>query len=122
MLVYLKEQMGYGSIEGQRVYGRKYARGTFGPTDIPYSLWEKHKNCLAPGEYTSKWLETKYKKQFPDIVFTIDSLKELDDSMLSSIAKLVGVLFVDKPYNRSMDLIERRALIKSIILALNDAL
>ncbi len=122
MLVYLKEPMGYSEIAGQRIYGSKYARGTFGPRDIPWDLYQKNKEILAHAEYTDDWLSKKFSKQFPSISFTVDTLKDLDDSTLAELARLLGVRYINKAYGRAMDLKERNAIIRSIILALNEQL
>ena len=118
MLVYLKNPMGYTTIDGKRVYGKKFAYGTFGPTDISIDAYEKYKDILEDAEYTKEWLENKYKANFPDIKFTINTIKNLDYKNLALLAKLVGVKY-HKGVKRKITRAEKNALVRSIKLALS---
>lgn len=118
MLVYFKEPMSYTIIEGYRVYGRKYAFGSFGSTDLPSNIYKENKSALEDAEYTSQWLERKFKRTFPPICFTINGLYEMEDDRLIQLANLVGVKCV---YSKTQQLTikQRHALRKSIIYFLN---
>lgn len=119
MLVYLREPMGYSQVGDKRVYGRSYCRGRFGPTDIAEEEWKKEEDKYIHAEYTKEWLENKFKRTFPTISFTIDTLKDMDDRTIKNLAVLVGINFKDKWGAPHLDRIGRNALIKSITWALN---
>lgn len=118
MLVYFKEPMSYLNIDGYKIYGKKYAYGSFGSTDIPIELYKKHEHVLIDAEYTARWLETRFGKKFPPISFTIKDLYSMEDSKLVDIAKLVGVKYHYRKSNE-LSIKERHALRKSIISYLN---
>lgn len=122
MLVYHKEPMGYIQLGLQRVYGKHYCKGRFGPTDLDYNIWQNNKDILIEAEYTKEWLENKYKKEFPPIEFKISTLKNLDDRTLKQLAILVGVKFHNKWGSPRLDQQEKNAVIRSVTLALNDKL
>lgn len=119
MLVYFKEPMGYTVVDRFRIYGRKYAYGSFGSTDLPVDVYHEYRGLLEDAEYTTDWLEKKFKRQFPPISFTILHLYEMEDNRLIQLAGLVGVR---STYGKSQELTikQRHALRKSIINFLND--
>lgn len=118
MLVYLKEPMGYTQIDGYRIYGTKYAYGSFGPTDVPADLHRKHADILIDAKYTKQWLEEKFNKQFPSISFTVNDLYKMDFQAMVEIARLVGVKYAGT-INKKPTTRERHALRKSIVSFLN---
>lgn len=118
MLVYFKEPMSYTIIDGYRIYGRRYAFGTFGSTDVPESIYRENRAALIDAEYTNQWLERKFKRHFPPISFTINNLYEMEDERLIKLATLVGVKCV-YPKTHELTVKQRHALRKSIIYFLN---
>lgn len=118
VLVYLKEEMGYTQIEGYRVYGKKYAYGSFGPVDLPADLYKKNKAILEDAKYTREWLEEKFNKKFPAIAFTVDDLYKMKFSAMVEIAKLMGIKYAGVT-GKNPTVRERHALRKSIISFLN---
>jgi hypothetical protein len=118
MLVYLKEPMGYTQIDNYRIYGRKYAYGSFGAVDLPAKLYKKHKNILENAKYTKEWLEEKFNKTFPKMSFTIDDLYRMEFSAMLKIARLVGIDYIWAS-KKKPTIKERHALRKSIIAFLN---
>lgn len=118
MLVYFKEPMSYTIIDGYRIYGRRYAFGTFGSTDVPESIYRENRAALIDAEYTNQWLERKFKRPFPPISFTINNLYEMEDERLIKLATLVGVKCV-YPKTHELTVKQRHALRKSIIYFLN---
>lgn len=112
MLVYHKEPMGYTSIEGQRVYGKCFSYGSFGPTDISRSLFRKNRDILEEFVYTTKWLEEKFNKKFPNISFKISEFYKIDFELLVKIAKTIGIEYIKS--RKSSDL-ERRALRRAVL-------
>lgn len=117
MLVYHKMPMGYAQLDGYRVYGRKYSRGSFGPTDIPRELYKKHRDNLEDAIYTQEWLEKRFNKSFPPISF--DASLAVSDDMLKLIAELVGVK-VSYGKRHELSLPEKNALRRSILLHMSD--
>ena len=118
MLVYLKEPMGYTELDGYRVYGCKYAYGSFGSTDLPMAIYKKYKDRLEHAQYTTEWLEKKFNRPFPKLAFTIDSLYKMDFLVLVEIAKLVGIDYRVRA-KKNPTVIERNALRRSVISFLN---
>lgn len=112
MLVYLKSPMGYTTLDGIRVYGKYYNYGSFGPSDIPFQTYKRHKDILEDAVYTKEWLESKFKKEFPDISFTVQDIFGLDSKTLISLARLVGVNYTS---NKELTINERYSLRKSLI-------
>ena len=111
MLVYLKSPMSYTVLNGQRVYGRKFAYGSLGPTDIPVNIYKEQKNILEEAEYTKEWLDNKYTYDFPNISFKLSQLYLLDIDTLIKIAYGVGIVYI-KPRKPSMQ--EKRTLYRTI--------
>jgi hypothetical protein len=118
MLVYLKEPMGYTQLDEYRVYGRRFAYGSFGSVDLPIDLYKKHRDILEDARYTKKWLENKFDKEFPNMSFTIGDLYRMDFKSMVKLAKLVGVKYVGSG-KKTPTTKERHALRKSIITFLN---
>lgn len=118
MLVFLREPMGYTQLDGHRVYGRKYAYGSFGPTDLPTDLYKKHKDILEDAKYTKVWLDNKFKQNFPDIAFTASDLYRMDFEAMVDIARKMGIKYVWTT-NKKPTTKERHALRRSIIAFLN---
>jgi hypothetical protein len=117
MLVYHSNPLGYLQIEGYRIYGKKYAYGSFGPTDIPRDLYKKHKDILVDAVYTKEWLDRKFSKNFPAISFDISF--NISDADLKTIAELVGIK-VSYGKRHELTTIERNALRRSILLKMSD--
>jgi len=111
MLVYLKNSMGYTSIGGIRVYGKKYAYGSLGPADIPAKLFKENKSILEEAYYTKEWLSKRFGANFPDVNFRLSDLAKLDLDIIIDIAKCVGIDYI-KSKNTSPA--EKRAIIKTI--------
>jgi hypothetical protein len=118
MLVYFKEPMGHTVVDGYRIYGRKYAYGSFGSTDLPLNVYKENRELLEDAEYTTAWLEKKFKRGFPPLSFTIKTLYEMQDDKLIQIATLIGI---KSNYSKTQELTikQRHALRKSIIYFLN---
>jgi hypothetical protein len=95
MLVYLKEPMGYSTIEGKRVYGRYYSYGSFGPTDIPRKVYFKHRDVLEEVKVTGDWLSKKTGKVFPSVSFRTTRMSDdLDLETTIEIAELLGIKYI----------------------------
>ena len=71
MLVYLKNSMSYTVINDQRVYGRKFAYGSFGPANIPVNIYKEKRDILEEAEYTKEWLDNRFNYEFPNISFKL---------------------------------------------------
>ena len=93
MLVYLKQPMGHTSIDGYRVYGKQYAYGSFGATNISLSLYDKYRVILECADYHWKWLEEKFGKEFPKISLNMSNLYYLDIDILIHVARSVGIKY-----------------------------
>lgn len=115
MLVYLKEPMGYTQIDGFRVYGEKFAYGSFGSKDVPLSTYKKYEDILEEAEYTQEWLENRYGVEFPPISFKLSEIKKINMDVLSEIAQCVGIDYI-KSYRPTLK--EKNALCKAIKLAI----
>lgn len=119
MLVYLKQPMGYTSIDGKRIYGRHFCHGKFGPTDIPRKLYKKNIDILEEVEYNKEILEEYFPGVFPNISFKISKLYKLSNDEIVELAHALGIDFI---YNRNkkMPTIVRRGLSKAVVRALTD--
>jgi len=111
MLAYLKSPMGYTQIGPYRIYGRKFAYGRFGSTDIPKKIYDEHKNILEEGEYTQDWLEEKFEIDFPSVSFKLSQLYKVAPRTLIKIARCVGIDYIK---NSRLTNAEKRALCRSI--------
>lgn len=118
MLVYLKEPMGYTQLDGYRVYGRKYAYGSFGSTDLPVATYKKYKEILEDAPYTQGWLESKFNKSFDGYCFRIRDLYSMSFEDMIKLARLVGINYVERGRHEPT-VKERNALRKSIVAFLN---
>lgn len=118
MLVYFKEPMSFVELEGYRIYGRKYAYGSFGSTDIPLELYNSHRHLFLDAEYSPQWLERRFGRKFPQITFTAQDLYNMEDAKLAELAIALGVKYY---YRKTAELSikERHALRKSIITFLH---
>jgi hypothetical protein len=114
MLVRLKEPMGYSTIEGHRVYGKCYAYGSFGPTNIPKKVYSKYRDVLEEVRVTGKWLSEKTGKEFPNVSFIITRMSHLDLETIIEIGQLLGVKYIPtrKPNKAALS----RAVVKKIEL------
>lgn len=114
MLVTLKEPMGYSTINGHRIYGKCYAYGSFGPTNIPREVYFKHRDVLEETKVTGNWLSKKTGKKFPNVSFAITKMSELDFKTIIEIGELLGVKYIPtrKPNQAALS----RAVVKKIEL------
>lgn len=119
MLVYLKQPLGYTSIEDKRVYGKCYAYGAFGPTNISIKSYKEYENILVEAEYTKDWLDKNFNKNFPDVSFKLSELNKLDYKTLSTVAKLIGIKYHKE--RRKPGRAEMMALRRSVASVLNKA-
>lgn len=94
MLVYLKQPMYHTTIDGYRVYGRKYAYGSFGATNIPINVYKQNIDILEEASYHWKWLEEKFVKEFPKISLDMSNIYYLDIKVLIKIAHLIGIKYI----------------------------
>lgn len=85
--------MAHTLIDGKRVYGRRYAYGSMGPTNISINSYKLYKNILEEAEYTKSWLDNKYNKNFPDISFKLSKINKIDYSTLVKVANLIGIKY-----------------------------
>lgn len=93
MLVYLKNPMAYTSIDGKRVYGRKYAYGSMGPTNVSRESFKKYREILEETEYTKSYLDEKFNGNFPDVSFKVSEISKLDFLTLVKVAKSLGIKY-----------------------------
>lgn len=112
MLVYLKEPMGCSDISGRRVYGRFYAYGSFGPTQIPRGVFFKNKDVLEEAQITGSWLSERSGKLFPSVSFKTTELYLLDFNMLIRIADLLGIKYIR---SRKPSAAEKKALGRAVV-------
>ena len=108
--------MSYTVLNGKRVYGRKFAYGSFGPTDISIDVYEEQKNILEEAEYTKEWLDNKFGGRFPNVSFKSSQLYKLDIEILSQIALGVGIKYLKK---HKVSVQEKRALCRAIKKIIN---
>lgn len=119
MLVYFKEPMAYANIEGQRVYGKYFARGVFGPTKVSRDTYFKYQDIFENFEYTSEWFARKYNKEFPSIKFDRSNFWTIDFTVVIELAKLIGIDYRGGQKREFSD-IEKRALRRSILARIED--
>lgn len=103
--------MGCSVIEGRRVYGRFYAYGSFGPTNLPRALYLKHKEVLEEIEITPEWLKNKTGKDFP-IGIKPTEFFQVDFDIVIDIAHQLGIEYIK---SRSPTTLEQSALRRAII-------
>ncbi len=111
MLVYLKQDLSYTSIDGQRVYGEKFAYGSFGPTNISIKVYKANRDILKPAKYTKAWLEQRFKKCFPKLSFSLVDLNGFDLKTLINISEGLGISYIKSRHPTQQ---EKRALVRSI--------
>lgn len=117
MLVYLKEPMGCSDVSGRRVYGRFYAYGSFGPTQIPRSVYFKNRDVLEEAQVTGEWLSERSGKIFPPVSFKTTELYLLDFNMLIQIAGLLGIKYIR---SRKPSTNEKKALGRSVVARIEE--
>ncbi len=105
--------MGYSKIEEHNVYGEFFNYGRFGPVDIPRKLYSENKGILKEAKYTKEWLENRFDKEFPDIKFTISTLKNIPFNKIVMLAKAFGINYISS--SRRASVREKFWLRKSII-------
>lgn len=108
--------MSYTVLDGKRVYGRKFAYGSLGPTDISMNIYEDNKSILEEAEYTREWLSNKFGGEFPNISFKPSQLYSLHIDVLAKIAYGVGIKYLRK---RKISVQEKRALCRTIKKIIN---
>lgn len=114
MLVYLKESMGCSTVDGYKICGKYYAYGSFGPANIPRSVFIKNKDILEEVEMSQKWLYKKTGEHFP-LAFKTSTLRTLDFDTVIAIAKLLGIKYIKGKKNTvSQKAALRRAIIRKI--------
>ncbi len=113
MLVYAKVPMGYTSIGNQRVYGKFFSYGKFGPTDIPYELFLTHQEQLEEVGYTKDILEEEFGGKFPTISFKLSKLKLIPFENLVEIARSLGIDYHKGRQKPSLQ--HKRALRRSVL-------
>lgn len=118
MLVYLKSPMGYTQIGPYRIYGRKFAHGIFGHTNVPKKIYDKNKDILDEADYSQEWLEEKFGNVFPDISFKLSKLHSLTNKQLIDIARGIGINYINK--NNKLNRKERYGICRSIYSTLKD--
>ena len=108
--------MGSSTISGHRVYGRFYAYGSFGPTNMPRPTFLKNKSVLEEIEITTEWLLEKTGKAFP-VSFKTTELSHLNFDVVIDIAKLLGIEYIkSKVPSAAEQSALRRTIIKRIDL------
>ena len=85
--------MGYTSLSGYRIYGKKYCYGRFGPTDIPIELYKSNSHILSVPIYTYSYLVKRF-DNFPHLDINIFQLEKLDDKTIIAIARAVGINYL----------------------------
>jgi hypothetical protein len=116
MLVYLKNAMSYTVLDGKRIYGKKFAYGSFGPTDINIDTYMEKRDILEEAEYTKRWLDNKFNTNLPNVSFKLSELYNIDIKILSKIALCIGIKYF-KP--RKVSIEEKKALCRAIKKILN---
>lgn len=86
--------MAYTQLGQYRIYGKKFAYGSFGDTDIPWDLYKEHVNILEEGYCTSDWLKNKYGRDFPNVTFKVSEMRKLNFDTIIEIAKGLGINFI----------------------------
>lgn len=120
MLVYLKQDMSYTTIDGHRIYGRKYSYSSMGPTNVSLDLYKEYIDILDEASYDKYWLESKYNGIFPNISFKLSELNKIDFNTLVVLAKLIGIKYI-KTKNKP-NKFQRAALIHCVVNRLNKEL
>ena len=103
--------MGRSTVDGYNVYGKYYAYGTFGPTNLPRSVFVKNKDVLEEIEIDKGWLLKKTGNAFPTS-FKTTELYTFDFDVTVQIARLLGIDYI-KSKNPSTK--EQSALRRAII-------
>jgi hypothetical protein len=107
--------MGRSIVDGHHVYGKFYAFGSFGPTNISRKTFLEHKGTLEEIEITQEWLLKKTGKRFPT-GFKTTELHSVDFDVVIKIASLLGIKYIKSKKPSS---IERSALRRSVIKSID---
>lgn len=118
MLVYHKDPLGYTSIDGKRVYGKYFNYGSFGPVNIPRSIFKKNKEILEEVEYDEVLLEKIFGVKFPCVRFKISEFWKVDFKTLIDIAMSLDIKYI-RNKGTPTD-IEKRALRRGILNKITD--
>ena len=108
--------MSYTVLNGKRIYGKKFAYGSFGPTDISIDVYKEKKDILEEAEYTKEWLDNKFGNNFPNIAFKSSQLYRLDMDTLIQVAHGVGIKYLRR---RKISVQEKRTLCRAIKKIIN---
>lgn len=106
--------MAYSVISGRRIYGKFFAHGKFGPTNIPRKLYFEHRELFQEMEIDDVWLSKKFGRTFPNIKFIPTKIWEVDFQLLIEVAKLLGIQYKTKGNKEYTDT-EKRALRKCVL-------
>lgn len=94
--------MGSTTIDGVRVYGRKYANGAFGPSFISRTHYFNNRSVLELAPYTREWLEPNFGHGFPDVSFKDKKdLMTMPFETLVILARRLGVDYVNRGFKQS---------------------
>lgn len=118
MLVYCKNPMGYTSIDGKRIYGRYFARGSMPPTQLNYSSYYKNRGALESSPYTKEWLEKEYGSFFPNVSFI--GQRDLSLMAFQTLVQIVRAMGVDYRDTKGKWEDEKAGLIETILRLLGD--
>ncbi len=101
ILVYFQDpyHVHYSDILKDHIYG---CLMNMPPTEVPLEYWRHQQHCLQQVPYTKKWLESKFKTIFPNIIFTYSELKNLPYESLQDIGRAMGVAIGFHKHRRSL--------------------
>jgi hypothetical protein len=117
MLVYSKQPMGYTSVGDKRVYGKSFAYGRFGPTEITYKEYMKNRDYLVQHPVTSAWLSSKFDKAFPEAEFTYENMH--DDVSFETLVEIANLLEIKYVKKGKPTIAEKRSLRRAIIFTID---
>lgn len=114
MLAYAKEPMGYTQVGAKRVYGKYYAYGSFGPTEIKWKDFRAHRDILEECPITTRWLNKKFNLDIKEeIIFRYEeTYSYMSFSHMIVIAKALGIPYIK---SRNSTTSEKRALRRAVI-------
>jgi hypothetical protein len=118
MLVYCRNPLGYTTIDGKRIYGRRFARGSMPPVNLSSIPYWHSRAGLEAVPYTKTWLDAQYGTDFPNVSFVGGrDLMELPCPILIQIVRALGVQYRNTK-NSFED--EKPGLVETIVRLLGD--
>jgi len=101
MLVYAKNPNGIIHAGRYRIPGMYWNRA---PIDLPYEVYEAHKDVLVDATYREGYLTKLFNRPFPELAFRYSELRYLPSEKLDKILSALDITYESKwPSKRKVE-------------------